>query len=78
MNLLSKVNKRIPPFVRFVLGLFVLNVFPIIYLTSVGPGIAPAYVAIVFLLINVAALVAYFKLKEFEVDSTIGSVRLKR
>lgn len=75
---ISSLNKKIPRLGRFVFGLIVLNIPPIIYLTIVGPKIAPFYVAIVFLLINIAALVAYFKIEEVTVDSIIGKIKVKK
>ncbi|MBW2975128.1 hypothetical protein KY366_05415 [Candidatus Woesearchaeota archaeon] len=74
----SKLNKKIPKIVRFIFGLIILNIPPITYLTLAGAGIAPIYVAAVFLLINIASLIAYFKLKEIEVEAPIGRVKVKR
>ena len=81
MRLLRKIsafNKRIPKNVRFIISLIILNIPPIIYLSIVGPRIAPIYVAIVFLLINISALIAYFKLKEIEVESPVGKIKAKK
>lgn len=81
MRLLTKIsglNKKISKLVRFILGLVILNIPPITYLTIVGPKIAPLYVAVIFLIINIAALLAYFKLKEIEVESPIGNVKMRK
>ena len=75
---ISSLNKKIPPLFRFLLGLTLLNIPPIIYLSIVGPKIAPIYVAVIFLLINIAALIAYFKIKEVEVESPIGKFKVKK
>lgn len=75
---ISRVNKKVPKTARFIISLIILNIPPVIYLTLAGPQIAPIYVAIIFLLINIAALIAYFKIEEVEVESPIGKVRVKK
>ena len=74
----SNLNKNIPKTVRFIFGLIILNIFPIVYLNKVGPKIATIYVAVIFLLINIAALIAYFKIKEVEVEVPIGKFKAKK
>lgn len=75
---ISNLNKKIPKTIRFIFGLVFLNIPPIIYLTLTGPRIAPIYVAIVFLLINISSLIAYFKLEVVEVESPIGKIKVKK
>lgn len=75
---ISSLNKKIPKTVRFILSLIILNIPPVVYLSIVGPKIAPIYVAIIFLLINIAALIAYFKIKEVEIESPLGKVKVKK
>ena len=75
LNLVSSLNKKIPKTVRFVISLILLNIPPITYLTIADSFIAPLYVAIVFLLINITALIAYFKIKEVEVE--VPKIRIK-
>ncbi len=75
---ISNLNRKIPKLIRFIFGLILLNIFPITYLTIVGPQIAPFYVAIIFLLINIVALIAYFKLEEIEVEMFKGKVMVKK
>lgn len=75
---ISSLNKKIPKLFRFLIGLTLLNIPPIIYLSIIGPKIAPIYVAVVFLLINIAALIAYFKIKEIEVEVPIGKFKAKK
>ena len=53
------LNKKISKLVRFILGLVILNIPPITYLTIVGPKIAPLYVAVIFLIINIAFLIKH-------------------
>jgi len=71
-------NKRIPQTIRFIIGLILLNIPPIIYLDSSGSQLAPIYVAVIFLLINICALVAYFKIKEVQVESPLGKFKVKK
>ena len=78
LGITTSLNKKIPPIFRFLIGLILLNVPPIIYLTIVGPKIAPIYVAVVFLIINIAALIAYFKIKEVEVESPVGKFKARK
>jgi hypothetical protein len=79
LNRISKLNQKIPKIIRFIFGLMILNIPPMVYLSIVGPKIAPIYVAIVFLLINIAALLAYFKFEEIEVESKpLGRIKIKR
>ena len=75
---ISNLNKKIPKTARFILSLMLLNIPVIIYLTIVGPQIAPIYVAVIFLIINIASLIAYFKLDLVEVESPLGKFRLKK
>jgi len=75
---ISGINQGIPSWIRFILGLIILNIPVIIYLSIVGPGIAPIYVAVIFLLINIAALLGYFKLKEVEVNAKDGIIRVRK
>lgn len=78
LKTISSVNKRIPKIFRFCIGLTILNIPPIIYLTIVGPRLAPIYVAVIFLLINIAALIAYFKIKEIEVEVPVGKFKARK
>ena len=75
---ISSLNKKIPKIFRFLIGLMLLNIPPIVYLSIVGPKIAPIYVAIIFLMINMAALIAYFKIKEIEVEVPIGKFKARK
>ena len=75
---ISSLNKKIPKIFRFLIGLVLLNIPPIVYLSIVGPKIAPIYVAIIFLMINMAALIAYFKIKEIEVEVPIGKFKARK
>lgn len=78
LKLISSLNKKIPKIFRFLIGLTLLNIPPIIYLSIVGPKIAPIYVAVIFLLINIAALIAYFKIKEIEVEAPMGKFKVRK
>lgn len=75
---ISSLNKKIPKIFRFLIGLMLLNIPPIVYLSIVGPKIAPIYVAVIFLMINIAALIAYFKIKEIEVEVPIGKFKARK
>jgi len=79
LSRISKLNKMVPEYIRFFIGLVLLNIPVIIYLHLTGVKISSIYVGIVFLLINIAALLAYFKFKEIEVESKpFGRIRAKR
>ncbi len=75
LKIISHLNRELPKTARFIIGLVLLNIPPITYLSIIGSGIAPIYTAVVFLLINLAALIGYFKLKEVEVDSSGFKIR---
>lgn len=78
LNKISRLNQKIPQFIRFLIGLALMNIPVIIYLHLTGVKISSLYVAIIFLLINISALLAYFKFKEIEVESQIGKVKIKK
>lgn len=78
LKTISSWNKKIPKVIRFIIGLILLNIPPITYLIGVNAEIAPIYTAIIFLLINIAALIAYFKVKEVEIESPLGKYKFKR
>ena len=75
---ISQLNKKIPKNIRFFLGLLILNIPPIIYLNIVKSKIASIYIAIIFLMMNMIALIAYFKIKEVEVESPMGKIKIKK
>lgn len=74
----SYFNRKIPKFIRFLIGLIILNIFPITYLIIKDSDIAPLYISIIFFIMNVAALIAYFKVKEIELENTTGRIKIKR
>ncbi|GEM_PF-5249354 len=78
LKTVSHLNKKIPKLVRFIIGLVILNIPPIVYLSIVGAGMASIYFAVIFLVINVSAWVAHSKIKEIEVESPMGKIRIKR
>lgn len=78
LSTISRANKRIPRTIRFLIGLVLFNIPPIIYLNIVGTNLSSIYVAIIFLLINVCALIAYFKFEEIEVNSGFGMVKIRK
>jgi hypothetical protein len=76
---ISKLNKKIPQSIRFLIGLILLNIPVIIYLHLTGVRISTIYVGIVFLLINISALLAFFKFKVIEVENrTFGKIKIKK
>ncbi|MBI2147946.1 hypothetical protein HYU19_05780 [Candidatus Woesearchaeota archaeon] len=78
LKAISALNKKVPVLVRFIISLMLFNVPPVAYLNKADPTIAPLYVAIVFLLINITALIAYFKIKVVEVESTFGKIKVQK
>lgn len=78
LKLISNLNRKIPPHLRFIISLMLFNIPPIVYLSIVSSKIAPLYVAVVFPLINIAALIAYFKIKVIEIESPIGKAKFKK
>ena len=78
LKTIAELNKKIPAWIRFVIALMLLNIPPISYLRITGSKLDSLYVVIVFLLINIAALIAYFKLKTVEVEIPTTKIRMKR
>ena len=79
LKTISRINQKIPQFIRFLIGLALLNIPVITYLHLTGVKMSSIYVGVVFLLINIAALLAYFKFKEIEVETKpFGKIKVRR
>lgn len=78
LRTVSDLNKKIPAWIRFVVSLTLLNIPPIIYLRVTGSQLDSLYVVTVFLIINIAALIAYFKLKTVEVEIPPAKIKIRK
>ena len=76
----KKINlsKKTTKIIRFIFGLTLLNILPVVYLNLVNLKIVVIYIMTIFLLINISILIDYFKIKEVEIESPIGKLRVKR